>query len=183
MRERGAAVIDADAVVHELYAPRGSGTAAVVRLFGPDMLTPSGAVNRRRLGELVLHSTSALEQLNQAIHPLVSTRVSEWLVSLSSKPCPPQVAVIEAALLVETGAYHRYDLLVVVWCHRWQQLERACTRGVEHERADQLIRAQLPLDDKRDLADIVIDNSGDVEQRDVSLARAWTQILERCSRR
>jgi dephospho-CoA kinase len=96
---------------------------------------------------------------------------------------PASVAVIEAALLVETESFRRYDLLAVVWCSPAQQLERAVGRGMSDERARGLIAAQIPLDNKRELADVVIDNSKPRDVLDTEVARAWSEILTACRSR
>lgn len=183
LSERGAAVIDADAVVHELYRPGGAGAGAVARLFGPDLLDREGSVDRLRLGQLVLADPAARARLEAAVHPLVRERIARWLVSLLEREPPPPVAVVEAALLVETGSFRDYGLLVVVWCRPAQQLERAVGRGVAEDRARAVLAAQLPLDDKRRLADVVIDNSGPLEGLAGEVERAWRGLLERCARR
>ena len=172
----GAAVLDADRVVHELYRPGGQGSEAVATTFGPSVLAPDGSVDRDRLGKVVLAESGALERLNQVVHPLVQGRIALGLEWLS----PPVGAVVEAALTVETGSYSRYDLLAVVWCRPEQQLERALSRGLDRERAVALIKAQMSLEGKRELAHIVIDNSGDLAQLGEESERAWHEITIRC---
>jgi len=180
---RGAAVLDADAVVHELYAAGGAGAAAVRDLFGADVLAADGSVDRARLAALITGDPSALGRLNRAVHPLVRRRVAAWLEDLAAAAEPPPVAVIEAALLVETGSYRAYDLLAVVWCRPEQQLARALARGVPEARARALLAAQAPIGEKRALADVVIDNSGPPEALAGEVARAWETMLARCRKR
>ncbi|NOZ78806.1 MAG: dephospho-CoA kinase [Acidobacteria bacterium] len=178
---RGARVIDADTLVHELYRPGEPGAAAVRTLFGAAALTVDGSVDREALARFVLGDPGSLGRLNAAIHPLVRRRVAAWLDGLSA--CHHDetvVAVIEAALLVETGGFSSYDLLAVVWCRPEQQLERAIARGMPEAHARALLDAQAPLDEKRAVADIVIDNSGDRGALDAEVDRSWTEILARC---
>jgi len=172
----GAAVLDADRVVHELYRPGAEGAVAVEVVFGPSVLADDGSVDRERLGRLVLADPEALERLNGIVHPLVYRRIELWLERLR----PPVVAVVEAALMVETGSYRRYDLLAVVWCRPDQQLVRALDRGLDRERSLALIEAQMPMDAKRGLADVVIDNSGGPDALAAEAARAWGEITELC---
>jgi dephospho-CoA kinase len=180
LARRGAEVLDADALVHELYRPGCEGARTVAELFGAALLAADGSVDRPALGRLVLTDRLKLERLNQAIHPLVRARVAGWLDELGERPRLPEVAIVEAALLVETGSYDDYDLLVVVWCHGQQQLERAVARGVPEERARALLAAQLALDRKRAVADVVVDNSGSREQLVAEVDRAWAEIRARC---
>jgi dephospho-CoA kinase len=90
------------------------------------------------------------------------------------------VAVVEAALLVETGSYRAYDVLMVAYCTGDQQLERALARGIPEERARALMKAQRPLDEKRELADVVIDNSGPREDLQKEVERAWSEVTRLC---
>jgi dephospho-CoA kinase len=181
--ERGVPRLDADAVVHDLYRPGGEGARAAARLFGADLLDADGAVDRHRLGQRVLEAPADLDRLNAVIHPLVRGRVDAWLADLGSGATVPGVAVIEAALLVETGAWRRYDLLVVVWCRPEQQLARAARRGVAADRARALIAAQSTMAEKRALAHVTIDNSGDRAQLVREVDRAWREIEARCAQR
>ena len=175
----GAEVFDADAAVRELYRPGGAGARDVAFLFGDGVLDADGGVDRARLAERVLDDPGARRRLEGAIHPLVRTSIEAWLAALD----PPAVAVVEAALLVETGSWRRYDLLAVVLCSAEQQLERALARGVPADRARGLLRAQRPPDELRALADVVIDNSGPPEALEAEVRQAWRQIAARCRER
>ena len=175
----GAEIFDADAAVRELYRPGGAGARDVAFLFGEVVLDADGGVDRARLAERVLSDPEARRRLEGAIHPLVRTLTETWIASLE----PHAVAVVEAALLVETGSWRRYDLRAVVWCSAEQQLERALARGVPAERARALLRAQRPLGELRALADVVIDNSGPPDALEAEVRRAWREITARCRER
>ncbi len=131
------------------------------------------------ISEMVLGNTSARLRLESAIHPLVRGAVRGWLESISDR----SVAVIEAALLAETGYHTEYDLLMVVWCEQHQQLQRALARGVPAERARGLISAQLAMAEKKELADILVDNRGDLEDLAIEVDRAWSQVHRLCAGR
>ncbi len=177
LRGRGVPVLDADAVVHDLYEAGGEGVALVADLFGDGLLKPDRSVDRAALAARVLGDAEALERLNRAIHPVVRDEIGRWLESVDQP-----IAVVEAALLVETGSWETYDLLVVVWCRRDQQLERALARGVTELRARALLGAQAAIDKKTALADVVVDNSGAPEQLEAEVGRAWAEVVERCGR-
>ena len=179
MERLGAEVFDCDGYVHRLYRPGAAGARDVAFLFGDDLLGADGAVDRDRLAARVIDDPAARARLEGAVHPLVRDGVERWLGRLG----PRSVAVIEAALLVETGSYRRYDLLAVVWCEPAQQLDRALARGVSPERARGLLAAQQPLARKRELADVVIDNSGPPEALEAEVQRAWNLICDRCRSR
>jgi len=172
----GAEVFDCDSYVHELYRPGGAGALDVGYLFGDRVLAPDGGVDRARLAELVLADPAARARLEGAIHPLVRDGVEGWLATLG----PSAVAVVEAALLVETGSWRNYDLLAVVWCDPEQQLRRAVERGVPEDRARGLLAAQMPIEEKRELAQVVIDNSGSREVLHAEVRRAWFEIARLC---
>ncbi|MEE4270841.1 MAG: dephospho-CoA kinase [Thermoanaerobaculales bacterium] len=175
----GAEVFDCDAYVHELYLPGGAGSFDVAYLFGEAVLDGEGGVDRGALAALVVGDDEARSRLEGAIHPLVRNGVEEWLATVG----PHSVAVIEAALLVETGAWRRYDLLSVIWCRPEQQLDRALARGVPETRARGLLAAQLPMNEKRRMADVAIDNTGSRDDLDRAVERAWREIQERCRER
>jgi len=174
---RGVPVFDADEEVHELYRSGHEGAHAVSELFGPTVLDADGGVDRSALAERVLSDPEARSRLETTIHPMVRRQVTAWLVSLGSE----SIAVVEAALLVETGSYRDYDVLVVVWCEPEQQFERALARGVPRDRAQRLLAAQTPLNQKRQLADVVVDNRGNLEDLEDEVNRAYSEIQRRCS--
>ena len=174
---RGIPVFDADVAVHELYRAGCAGARAVTELFGPEILDGKGGVDRQKLAERVLSDAEARSRLETAIHPLVRRQVAAWLGSLGSEP----IAVVEAALLVETGSYRDYDVLVVVWCEPEQQFERALVRGVPRDRARRFLAAQTPLDRKRQLADVVVDNRGNLEDLEDEVNRAYSEIQDYCT--
>jgi len=177
LEARGIPVFDADAAVHELYEPGGAGAAAVAQLFGPGVLDAEGGVVRATLSEMVLGNVAARLRLEKAIHPMVRKVVRAWLASVSDRP----VAVIEAALLAETGYHSEYDVLMVVWCDQHQQLQRALERGVSAERARGLINAQLPMAEKKEMADVLVDNRGDLEDLANEVDRAWSLVHRLCA--
>ncbi len=183
LAELGAAVIDADRVVHDLYGPGQPGAHAVAERFGTDLLAPDGSVDRDRLAGLVASDPGARKVLEALIHPLVRERIRAWISELGEGGEAPPVAVVEATLMVETGSWRDHDLLVVVSCRPEQQLERAVARGMPEERARALLAAQLPLAEKVALADVVVDNSGPPEVLPARVREAWTRILELCRER
>ena len=179
LAERGIPVFDADQTVHDLYEPGQAGSAAVARLFGDAALDAEGGVVRSTLSEMVLGNTAARLRLESAIHPLVRAAVLDWLESISDR----SVAVVEAALLAETGFHRDYDVLMVVWCGQHQQLQRALARGVPAERARGLINAQLAMEAKKEIADVLVDNRGDLENLPLEVDRAWSQVHRLCAGR
>ncbi len=180
---RGAAVLDADAVVETLYAAGGAGAAAVAALFGNEVLAAGGAVDRARLAERVLGDAEARSRLEAAIHPLVRHCVSDWLAALVSRPDPPRVAVIEAALLVESGAWREYDRLVVVTADEGVRRARALAGGWPPERFDRVLAAQTSDAAREAVAHFVVRNDGAPAELRVDADELWDALLGSVPRR
>jgi dephospho-CoA kinase len=173
---RGIPVFNADEAVHDLYEPGRTGAAVIAEIFGPEVLSADGRVDRAILAERVLGDPEERYRLEEAIHPLVRRELREWLKAIGDRP----TAVVEAALLIETGSYREYDVLMVVWCEQHQQLQRARDRGVPAERLKGLMAAQLPIVEKKELADVLVDNRGDLEDLSSEIDRAWNEIRRLC---
>lgn len=175
--ERGIPVLDADAVVHRIYGSGEVGASFVEELFGHEVLCCDGSVDRLKLRDLVVDDHEARHRLNVGIHPLVRSEIGRWLAAIDDP-----IAVIEAALLVETGGYSEYDVLMVVWCRPDQQLTRAVVRGVPEDVARGLLQAQAPIADKLAVADVVVDNGGPPEDLELEVERGWSEVVGRCRR-
>ena len=138
----------------------------VVREFGRGILTPDGRVDRAKLGAIVFADPKRLARLNAIVHPPVLAAQDRELAAIERAE-PHAIAVVEAALLIEAGYTDRLDCLVVTWCTPEQQLARltqpGAGRGLTIEQARQRIAAQMPLEEKRRMADEVIDCSGSLE--------------------
>jgi dephospho-CoA kinase len=199
LRERGAQVLDADRVTHELQAPGQPVYHAIVAEFGAGILaSPGGPIDRRALGAIVFADPAALRRLEQIVHPAVRERIMGWLESvrletgdlrLASESesqasrlqsSAPQVAVIDAIKLLEGGWKQVCDAIWVVACTPEQQLARlVATRGMNEAEARTRIAAQPPQADKIAQADLVIDNSGSLEATRQQVDAAWQALLDR----
>lgn len=156
----GCFVIRADDLGHEVLAPGGEAYQPVIREFGREILDSSGAIDRPRLAALVFNQPERLARLNAIVHPAVLRREDELAAQFFSRD-PGGIAVLEAAILIETGSYKRYDKLILVFCSEEQQLERALRReGAVEADVRARIARQMPLADKRKFADYLIDTSG-----------------------
>jgi len=174
-RTLGATVIDADAIVHELQAPGTPVLAAMVEAFGPGILGPDGALDRKGLGERVFSDDGARARLGAIIGPAILREMADRLEA--ARRHGERLVVLDIPLLLEgrgrgraaPGAPPRStaDLVsevVVVWAPEELQIERQQQRdGASRAHAEARVRAQMPIDQKRALADHVIDNSGPVE--------------------
>jgi len=159
----GCYLIRADELGHQVLEPEGEAYDAVVREFGAGILTPDQRIDRRRLASLVFHDPARLEMLNTLVHPPVRARTRR-LIEEYQAGHPDGIAVVEAAILVETGSYRDYERLILAVCGKEQQIERAMARdGLAREELLDRLSRQMPLDEKIQYADYVIDTSGTKE--------------------
>jgi dephospho-CoA kinase len=156
----GCLLIQADELGHEALAPGGEAYDAVVREFGPAIVTGDGLIDRQQLASLVFGSPERLARLNALVHPPVVRREEKSIAEFATRE-PRGIAVVEAAILIETGSYKRFDRIILAWCSEEQQVERALRRdGAAEADVRARIRRQMPLEEKRKFADFVIDTSG-----------------------
>jgi len=168
----GATVIDADRVAHEVMEPGGAAYAAVVDAFGPEVLNPGGAVDRRRLGDIVFRDPAALARLEAAVHPAVLLEVGRRIAEAEA-----DVVVVEAIKLIEAGMHRAYDALWVVTAPRRVQIERLVReRGMTHDEAALRVDAQPPQEEKAALADRVLVNDGTLAQLRARVEAAWEHL-------
>lgn len=166
MAARGAHVIQADHIAHQLMQPGQEVYAAVVRHFGREIVQPDGSIDRGKLAQAAFGG-GRVEELNRLVHPAVIAYQQEWMQRIEEKE-PQAIVVVEAALILEAGVNGRFDKLVVVTCSRQQKIERFAHRvaaqggdlAEARAEAERRIAAQLPDEDKIKAADHVIDNSG-----------------------
>jgi dephospho-CoA kinase len=176
LAEHGAAVRDADEVVRRAYLPGRPGAAAVAALFGDGMLTAAGGVDHAALAAVVLSDAAARRRLEKAIHPIVRADVRAWLAELESADEPPSIAVVEAALLVETGAWRDYDRLVVVSADVELRRARALAGGWSRPVLDSVIAAQLDDEQRAAVADYVVRNDAGVMDMCADVDRVWHEL-------
>ena len=152
MAELGCHVLNADKMAHALIAPGEPAYNDVVRKFGTHILASDGSVDRARLAAVVFADGDKLASLNAIVHPRVLREIDRELESLARSD-PHGIAVVEAALLIESGYHKTLDRIVLVSCTREQQLERltnpAFGRAMSREQAEQRIAAQMPVEEKR----------------------------------
>jgi dephospho-CoA kinase len=172
----GCYLIRADDIGRQVQQPGGEAYQAIVEEFGRDILKPDGAINRRALAALVFSDPAKLARLNALVHPPVRARIKA-LADAWGRAHPDGIAVTEAAILVETGSYKDYDRLIVAVCRPEQQIERAMARdSLTGEEVLARMRQQIPLEDKINYADYVIDTSG-TKENTVAQTRAVYESL------
>jgi dephospho-CoA kinase len=171
LRELGALVLDADQTAREVVKPGTIGLQSIVEHFGADVLQPNGELDRARLGAIVFADERQRQLLNSIVHPLVFEAQDEWL-NECERLHPQKIAVIDAALMIESESYRRFNKIIVVWCEPSVQLERLRERdNLSEAEALRRISAQMPQEEKKRYADFLIDTSG-------GFAAARAQTLE-----
>jgi dephospho-CoA kinase len=172
----GCHLIRADDLGHRVLSPGGEAYNEVVRIFGKDILDDGGAIDRKRLAAEVFNAPDRLATLNSIVHPAVIRMQEEFLAEVLRKD-PDGIAVVEAAILIETGSYRRFDRLILVVCTEEQQIERAMRRDhCTREEAEARLRRQMPLAEKRKYADYVIDTSGPKESTIEQTRRVYDSL-------
>ena len=164
LRELGCHVLDADKTAREVVEPGTDGLRQVVAAFGEGVLTTDGELDRKKLGAIVFADEQKRQLLNSIIHPLVIEAQDRWIKSFEITD-PDGIAIIDAALMIESGGYKRFDKLIVVWCEPAIQLERLTLRdSLSAIDAQKRIDSQMPQDEKKRFADYLIDTSGGLEE-------------------
>lgn len=173
LRERGARTIDADKIAHEVMAPDGSAYAAIVEAFGEEVLSPDGTIDREKLGQIVFNDPAKLSLLEQIVHPAVLERINAEAESASE-----DIIVIEAIKLLEAGmSIALCDQIWVVVSPVEQQIERLVeSRGMSRSAAEARMASQSPQAFKTSHADVVIDNSGSIEDLEKQVEAAWRTL-------
>jgi dephospho-CoA kinase len=168
---RGALVVDADRIAREVVEPGTPGLAAVVDAFGPGVLTPEGALDRPALAAIVFADPAARARLDGIVHPLVRTRAQELIGAAPDDA----VVVQDVPLLVETGQAGAHDLVLVVEADLETRVARLELRGLRQQDARARIAAQATDEQRRAVADVVLDNSGAPEDLAAQVERFWAE--------
>ncbi|MGZ0237219.1 dephospho-CoA kinase [Streptomyces sp. CPS1] len=174
--EHGAVLIDADRIAREVVAPGTPGLRAVVDAFGTDVLAPDGSLDRPRLGSIVFADPDRLAVLNSIVHPLVGARSRE----LEEAAAPDAVVIHDVPLLTENGLAPLYDLVIVVDARPETQLDRLTRlRGMTEEDARARMAAQATREQRRAIADIVIDNDVPLDALRKRVDEVWDDLVRR----
>jgi dephospho-CoA kinase len=161
LRDLGCFLVQADVLGHAVLEPDGEAYGAVVAAFGREILEENGErIDRRKLARQVFGDLAQLERLNALVHPPVIAR-EEALIREAAVRDPEGIAVVEAAILIETGSYKRFEKLILTVCSEAVQVRRAMKRdGASEQEVRARLARQMPLAEKRKFADYVIDTSG-----------------------
>jgi len=163
--ELGCHVLDADQTAREVVMPGSPGLLAVRKAFGEEMLNPDGTLNRKQLASVVFVDEEKRQRLNSILHPFIIARQDEILNRWETKdPRGIGIGIVDAALMIESGGYRRFDKLIVVHCRPEVQLERLMLRDkLSRDEAQRRIDSQMSQEEKQKFADYLIDTSDGFE--------------------
>jgi dephospho-CoA kinase len=171
LRERGVPVLDLDLVAREVVAPGSPGLAEIAQKW-PEVVR-DGVLDRKALGAVIVRDPDSKRALEAITHPRIWARSEAWVAAQTAP-----VVVVEAALMVETGSYTRYDRLLVVSCSPEVQRARLAAReGYDAATVERWLAAQMPLAEKERVADVVVRNDGTEAALREAVAEAWKKIV------
>jgi dephospho-CoA kinase len=174
----GCHLIYADELGHQVLQPDGEAYAATVETFGREILNADRTIDRKRLGEIVFASPELLDKLSALVHPAV-IKLEERLLEEFQRQDPHGVAVVEAAILIETGRYAVFDRVILTSCDEETQIARGMKR--DHATREQVLARlgkQLPLDEKQRHAHYVVDTSGPKEETARQVQRVYRELKQ-----
>lgn len=175
-RELGCHVLDADNIAREVVEPGTVGLRLVTEQFGEEVLLPDGSLDRKKLGSIVFNDPVKRQLLNSIVHPLVIERQNEWIEGVECAD-PHGIAIVDAALMIESGGYRRFDKLIVVYCRPEIQLERLVLRdSLSEAEAARRIASQMSQDQKKSFADLLIDTSNGFDETRRQTTEIYRQL-------
>lgn len=171
--ERGALLVDADQVAREVVLPGESALEAIASLFGQAVLLPDGSLNRKALGEIVFQDKASLAQLEAITHPAIRASMQHRIHTYEEK-YPERLIVADVPLLYETKQQHLYKGVMVVYVPEEIQIARLMERSsFTKSEAERRVSLQMNIEQKRELANWVIDNSGTLEETSRQIDQFW----------
>jgi dephospho-CoA kinase len=175
LKAKGIMVIDSDQIAREVVEPGSKALAQIVAHFGQEVLLPNGRLNRKALGARVFGNEEERKRLMEITHPAIFAETEKRISE--AKKNGEALIVLDSPLLIETGRYKQTDLVVLVYADEETQLQRIMSRdNLTEEEARYRINAQMPIDEKRQYADIIIDNRGTIEELEVQVAQLLNRL-------
>lgn len=175
LRQRGIPVIDADQIAREVVEPGKPAYEAIVSHFGREILLPDGSINRKLLGEIVFSNETERQKLNSIVHPEVRRVMREQ--AEEAERAGAQIVFMDIPLLFESKLQHMVDKIVVVYAPADMQLARMVERDeLDEDQAIKRLRAQMPIEQKKSLADFLINNQGTREETEKQVERLLDEI-------
>jgi dephospho-CoA kinase len=175
--ELGCHVLDADQTAREVVMPCRPGLKELTEAFGEEILNADGSLDRKQLGTLIFADQSQRERLNHILHPFIIVRQDEIMNAWEAED-PGGIGIIDAALMIESGGYKRFDKLIVVHCRPEVQLERLMLRDkLSRDEALRRINSQMSQEEKQKFADYLIDTSDGFELTRSRSVEIYNQLI------
>lgn len=177
LAELGCVTFDADKIAHLVMEPGRPAYDDVLREFGEDVLALDGSIDRKKLGSIVFTDEGRRKRLNEIVHPRVIEEQNRLLAEAEARD-PNGIVVIDAALMIESSGYKRFDKLIVVYCDRETQIERLMRRtGITREDAEQRLAAQMTSEEKLRYADYRINTDGRFDETRRMVIATHSELL------
>ena len=181
MKDLGAFIVDADRAAREVVLPGMPAWERIVRIFGRDVLQPSGEIDRERLGRLVFNDAKMRAMLEEVVHPEVVRHMEDRIVTIGTGS-PDAVVILGVPLLSETGMPRGVNEVIVVYCPEDQQIRRLMIRdSVNRDEALARVRSQLSIEEKRRFASMLIDNGGTREETRIQVISVFESLRDRAA--
>lgn len=181
LREAGAVIIDADILAKEAVLKNSPAWHEIVKVFGKEVLLPDGEINRTYLGDIIFKDHKKKEILNKIVHPYVSKKMFE-MVEGTRQTFPDSVVILDIPLLIEAGMHKRLGEVILVYTPESIQIKRLVERdSISETDAMYKIRSQMPIEEKKQHATIVIDNSGSLEATRQKAIEVFNYLKEKKS--
>ena len=175
--ELGCHVLDADLTAREVVLLGAPGLRAIVETFGEEVLNPDGTLDRKQLAAVVFADEEKRQRLNNILHPFIIARQDEILREWEVED-PKGIGIVDAALMIESGGYKRFDKLIVVHCRPEVQLERLMLRdSLPRNEAERRINSQMPQEEKQKFADYLIDTSDGFELTREQTVKVYKRLM------
>jgi len=176
--ELGCHVLDADLTAREVVMPGTPGLEALTESFGKEILNADGTLDRKRLGARIFADENQRQRLNHILHPFIIARQDEILRNWEAQD-PNGIGIVDAALMIESGGYKRFDKLIVVHCRPEVQLERLMLRDkLSRAEAERRINSQMPQEEKQKFADYLIDTSDGFDLTRARTVRVHEKLIQ-----
>lgn len=175
----GAHLIDFDRLAHEVCEPSKPAWREIVKAFGEDILAENMKIDRGKLGRIVFDDTKKLKKLDKIVHPYI---FEEWKKRLKAikKADAHAIVLSDVPLLYEVNLQRHFDLTLLILIPPEEQIRRLMARShLSHDEARKRLQSQMPINKKIELADIVIDNRGSMEETEAVVEEVWKDLLDR----
>jgi dephospho-CoA kinase len=178
-KDLGAKIVDADKLGHKVILPQGAAWKRIIKIFGKDILQKDQTINREKLGKIVFANQNLLKKLNKITHPeIIKLIKKEISLAKDNSKKEKKTLIIDAALIYETKIDRLMDKIIVVYLDEEEQLKRLIKRNnLSGKEALQKIKSQIPLKEKIEIADYVIDNSNSLDKTKEQVETIWQEIV------